>query len=159
MTQEVTTEDDAEKTQILAKKFFPNSGVANLTNITSETPPKHTLNLQSVITKKTLNRIIRNLSNSKISDPDGISNEAIKQLRESLLSGLVTVISTYFAAETLSLRYRESTIIALRKKSKKNYTISDSYRLITLKNTLAKLIKKVLAEIITDAAEENDLLL
>jgi len=78
MTQKVATEDDAEKTQILAKKFFSNSGVANLTNIASETPPKHTLNLQSIITKEILNRIIRNLSNSKTPGSDGILNEAIK---------------------------------------------------------------------------------
>ena len=64
----------------------------------------------------------------------------------------------YFASRTLSLRMRESTIIAFCKKSKKNYTISSSYRPIALENSLAKLIEKVFIVAITDAAKKFELL-
>ena len=50
-------------------------------------------------------------------------------------------------------------IIVLRKKSKKNYTVSSSYRSITLKNSLTKLIKKILTVVLTDIAERFNLLL
>ena len=65
----------------------------------------------------------------------------------------------YFASGTLLLRMRESTTIAFRKKSKKDYTISSSYRPIALENSLAKLIEKVLAVVITNTAKEFELLL
>ena len=54
---------------------------------------------------------------------------------------------------------QKSTTIALYKEGKKNYFILDSYYLIVLENLLAKLIKKVLAIVITEVVEEYNLLL
>ena len=68
------------------------------------------------------------------------------------------VISRYLIVKTLSVSYRELIIIILRKKNKKNYIISDSYRLITLENTLVKFLEKVLTIQITKIAEEHNLL-
>ena len=48
---------------------------------------------------------------------------------------------------------RKSIIIVLRKKNKKNYTVSNSYRSITLKNSFIKLIKKILIVVLTDMTE------
>jgi hypothetical protein len=53
---------------------------------------------------------------------------------------------------------KESLIVVLKKDSKKDYSLPSSYCLITLENTLAKVIEKLVAEAITDAAEEQDLL-
>ena len=53
---------------------------------------------------------------------------------------------------------REFIIIVLRKKNKKNYIVSSSYRSITLKNSLIKLIKKILAVVLTDMTERFNLL-
>ena len=83
----------------------------------------------------------------------------IKYLRSLIQADLAAAISRHFAAKTLPVSYRESTIIVLRKKNKKNYIISDSYRLITSKNTLAKLLEKVLTIQITKIVEEHNLLL
>ena len=47
----------------------------------------------------------------------------------------------------------------LRKKEKKNYLLLGIYRLITLKNTLVKLVKKVLIMRIIGNAEMETLLL
>jgi hypothetical protein len=55
-------------------------------------------------------------------------------------------------------RYKESTTIVLKKDSKKDYSSLGSYRLIALKNTLAKVVKKILADRITKAAKEHLLL-
>ena len=45
---------------------------------------------------------------------------------------------------------QESTIITLYKEGKKDYSILGSYYLIILKNSLAKLIKKVLTIVINN---------
>jgi len=48
--------------------------------------------------------------------------------------------------------------MVLRKEGKKDYSFPGSYRLITLKNTLAKVLEKHVANIISEAAEEHRLL-
>jgi len=48
--------------------------------------------------------------------------------------------------------------MVLRKEGKKNYSLPGSYRLIALKNTLAKVLEKYIANIISKAAEEYRLL-
>ena len=53
---------------------------------------------------------------------------------------------------------KESITITLYKKGKKDYSLSNSYRLITLKNTLVKVIKKALAIWLSKAIKELELL-
>ena len=68
------------------------------------------------------------------------------------------MISKFFAKGSLLLRFNESTIVVLRKERKGDYTLTGSYRPIVLKNILAKLIEKALANRITSVAEEYTLL-
>ena len=53
---------------------------------------------------------------------------------------------------------KESITIVLRKDRKKDYSLLGSYRLITLKNTLVKVLEKHIANIISKVAEEYRLL-
>jgi Reverse transcriptase (RNA-dependent DNA polymerase) len=62
------------------------------------------------------------------------------------------------AAGTLPRSLKESTIIALRKEEKKDYSLLSSYRLIALENSLAKVVEKVLANRLSDAVEKHALL-
>jgi len=48
--------------------------------------------------------------------------------------------------------------VVLRKEGKKYYFLLGSYRLIALKNTLAKVLEKHVANIMSEAAEEYRLL-
>ena len=66
--------------------------------------------------------------------------------------------SSVLVKGTLPSRYKESTTIALRKEVKKDYSLLGSYRPIALENTLAKVIKKTIANRIIDAAKEYRLL-
>ncbi len=68
------------------------------------------------------------------------------------------MISKAFADGTLPSRYQKSVIITLRKESKRNYSLTSSYHPISLKNTLAKIVEKVLAIRLSRAAEEHALL-
>jgi len=49
--------------------------------------------------------------------------------------------------------------MVLYKEEKKNYSLLNSYRLIALKNTLVKILKKYIANIMSKAAEKYRLLL
>ena len=50
-------------------------------------------------------------------------------------------------------------MFVLYKKGKADYLFPRSYRPIALKNTLSKILKKVIADYIADTAEEQALLL
>jgi len=68
------------------------------------------------------------------------------------------VISNCLAGRSLSLKYKESTTVVLRKDGKKDYSLLGSYRPIALENTLAKVIEKILVDHISSTAEEHLLL-
>jgi hypothetical protein len=69
------------------------------------------------------------------------------------------MISRTFVKGTLSDYYKELIIITLRKEGKKDYSLLSSYRLITLENTLAKVVKKVFIIRLSRAVEEYTLFL
>ena len=55
-------------------------------------------------------------------------------------------------------RLKESTTVVLRKDKKKDYSLLSSYRLIALENTIAKVIKKIIANRIISEAESHSLI-
>jgi len=67
---------------------------------------------------------------------------------------LIEATSNCFTNGTIPESLKEFIIIVLHKKGKKFYFLLGSYRLITLKNTLVKVLKKYIANIILKAAEE-----
>ena len=76
-----------------------------------------------------------------------------------IVKDLAKVASHYFANGIILKSLKKSIIIALYKEKKKNYFLLGSYRLITLKNALAKVLEKYIANIISEAVEEYRLLL
>jgi len=75
-----------------------------------------------------------------------------------MYSGLAEVASHCFANGTIPESLKESITVALRKEGKKDYSLPGSYRLIALENTLAKVLEKHVANIMSEAAEEYGLL-
>ena len=47
----------------------------------------------------------------------------------------------------------------IRKERKGDYILLSSYRLVALENTLAKVVERIMATRLTEAAEEHNLLL
>ena len=72
---------------------------------------------------------------------------------------LVEVISRHFADRTLPEMYKELITVVLQKEQKKDYSLLSSYCPITLENTLAKLIEKIVANYMAAIAKEYRLLL
>ena len=72
---------------------------------------------------------------------------------------LVKAASHCFTNGIIPESLKEFITAVLRKEGKKNYSLLSSYRLIALKNILAKVLEKHVANIISEAAEEHRLLL
>ena len=111
------------------------------------------------MTKEELEDTIYKLPNGKALGLDRIPNEIIKLVALVILQDFAQAISDYLVGGSLPLRYKESTMVVLRKDGKKDYSLPGSYRPIALENTLAKVIEKILADRISNAAEGHSLLL
>jgi hypothetical protein len=102
--------------------------------------------------------MIQSLLNNKTPGPDRIPNEALKTILAEIAPALAQEISTYLASGSIPSRLKESTTIVLRKDQKPDYSLPGSYRLTAPKNTLAKLIEKIVAQRMADAAKKHGIL-
>jgi len=75
-----------------------------------------------------------------------------------IVKDLAKTASYCFVSGIILKSLKKFIIIVLCKEEKKNYFLLGSYRLITVKNTLVKVLKKYIANIILEAAEEYRLL-
>jgi len=76
-----------------------------------------------------------------------------------IVKDLAKVASHYFANGIILKSLKKSITVALRKKGKKNYSLLGSYRPITFKNILAKVLEKYIANIMSEVAEKHRLFL
>ena len=90
-------------------------------------------------------------------------NNKLKQKNEDKLFLYLLLfrfdIYMIFICDTLFVRYKKSIIIILYKKNKKNYSLSESYRLIVLENTFVKIVEKMLATRLNNVTEQYFLFL
>jgi len=92
--------------------------------------------------------------NRKALGLDGIPNKVLKVVALVIIKDLAEVASYCFASGIILKSLKESITIVLYKEGKKDYSLLGSYRPITLENTLAKVLEKHIANIISKAAEE-----
>jgi len=112
------------------------------------------LNISPTILIKEISKLIISLLNRKALGLDGILNKVLKVVTLVIIKDLAEVASYCFTSGIILESLKESITIVLRKEGKKDYSLLGSYRLITLKNTLAKVLEKHVANIISKAAEE-----
>jgi len=75
-----------------------------------------------------------------------------------IIKDLAEVASYYFTSRIILKSLKKFITVVLYKERKKNYSLLGSYRLITLKNILVKVLEKYVANIISKAIEEHRLL-
>jgi len=75
-----------------------------------------------------------------------------------IVKDLAEIASNYFTNKIILKSLKESITVVLYKEGKKNYSLLGSYKLITFKNTLAKVLEKYIANIILKVAEKYRLL-
>ena len=111
----------------------------------------------NIITKK-IARTINHFLNNIVLELDRILNKALKTYRLLIVLQLTDIAKIYFAINYY-LRLRRAIIIfILYKKDKADYLFLGSYCPIILKNTLNKILKRVIADRIVDIAKEYALL-
>jgi len=120
---------------------------------------QNVLNISPTISTEEISKLIRSLPNRKALGPDSIPNEVLKVAALVITKDLVEVASHCFASGIILKSLKEFITVVLHKEGKKDYSLLGSYRLITLKNTLVKVLEKHIANIISKAAEEHRLLL
>ena len=102
--------------------------------------------------------MVRKLPNNKAPGSDEIPNEILKIMAPVIGQGMAKASSQCLATGILPQRLKESITIVLRKEGKKDYSLPGSYRPIALKNTLAKMLEKRVADVMMEAAESHNLL-
>ena len=121
--------------------------------------PVTCLRVNSDIITKKIARTISRLLNNIVLELDRILNKALKTYRLLIVLWLVNIAKAYFIIGYYLGLKRAITIFVLYKEGKANYLLLGSYRFIALKNTLSKILKRVIADHITDTAKEYALLL
>ncbi len=103
---------------------------------------------------KTISRLLNNI----VLGLDRIPNEALKTCGLLITFWLTDIARAYFAT-SYYLRLKKAIImIVLRKEGKADYLLLKNYWLIALKNTLSKILKKVVVKYMADIAKEYALL-
>ena len=104
-------------------------------------------------------RTISHLLNNTVLGLDRILNEALKIYRPLIVPWLTDIARVYFVIGYYLRLGRAIIIVILYKEGKADYLLLKSYRPIALKNTLSKILKRVIVKRIADIAKEYALLL
>ena len=117
------------------------------------------LRVDSDITTKKMAKIISHFLNNIVLKLDRILNKALKTCRLLIVLWLADIAKVYFIIGYYLRLKRAIIIFVLYKEGKADYLFLESYRLIALKNTLSKILKKVIADRIADIVKKYTLLL
>jgi len=112
------------------------------------------LNISPTILIEEISKLIISLLNRKALGLDSVPNKVLKVVTLVIIKDLAEVASYCFTSGIIPESLKESITIVLHKEEKKDYSFLGSYRPIALKNTLVKVLKKYVANIISKAAEE-----
>jgi len=157
-TKDPLIDNNIIKADILVAKFFPKTGIVDFSNI-EIIREQNVFNISPIISTEEISKLIRSFLNGKALGLDGILNKVLKVAVLVIVKDLAKAASYCFASGIIPKSLKESIIMVLRKKKKKDYSFLGSYRLIALKNMLVKVLEKHVANIISKAAEEYRLLL
>ena len=153
-------DNNTAKAKILITSFFPKTEVVNLSDINIKAIIKQRVfNISPIILVKKVNKLIKSLLNGKALGLNNIPNKVFKVVALIIKKDLIKITSYCFINKIALESLKEFIIIILCKEKKKDYSFLGSYRLIAFKNTLAKVLKKYILNIMFKAVEEHKLFL
>ena len=121
--------------------------------------PMTCLRVNSNIITEEMAKTISCLLNNIVLRLNGIPNEALKTYRPLIIPWLADVAKACFIIGYYLRLKKAIIIVVLYKESKADYLLLKSYCLIILKNTLSKILKRVITKYIADTAKKYALLL
>ena len=117
------------------------------------------LKISQTVTIKEIKNTIWKLPIRKAVGLDRILNKTIKAVLKALTIPLANIATTCLLKDKLPECYKTTTTIVLQKANKKDYSLLRSYQSITFKNTLGKLLEKIIAKHMQETAKIQNLLL
>ena len=151
------TYDRRERAEKLAKKFFPPPEPLNLDDIGNATYPK-AVDITPEVTETMIMAALKRANLDKALGTDGITARMLKTCAKPLMPWLYAIFNACIRLGYHPEAFRASHTIVLRKPGKKHYTVAAAYRPIALLNTLGKILEGVIAETISKAVQEHQLL-
>ena len=103
---------------------------------------------------KTISRLLNNI----VLKLNRILNKALKTYRLLIVLQFIDIAKAYFTIGYYPKLKKAIITFILHKKGKADYLFPGSYRPITLKNTLSKILERVIVDHIADTAKEHALL-
>ena len=128
------------------KRFFCKKSQTDLNNINNETSENCLLNISLTVISEQIKQTIHRLLNDKVLRSDNILNEILKKIIHVIKNDLTQIINQCFISKMTSKSFCKFITVTLRKNRKKDYSLLNSYYFIVLKNTTAKLIKKLVTK-------------
>lgn len=147
-----------EKARIMAGHFFPQPMAADTADIAEANYPEELHGISSIITHTEVEEALTNLPSDKAPGPDGIPNRLLKKCKLTLSKDLADLFNACLSLGYHPKGFKESTTVVLRKPQKPRYDTPKSYRPIALLNTMGKLLEKLVANRLSKAAEDFNLL-
>ena len=137
------------KAKLFISQFYPPFLEVDLLDIFNNTSILPQFTIPQNFPDTLLERELEKLLNGKALGPDRITNKVLKEVYKELVLYLAEAFTVVVYLRYYPKIKKSITIVALYKDSKVDYSFINSYRPITLENTIVKVYKKLLVILIS----------
>jgi exonuclease III len=149
-------EDYSSKVAALRERFFPNP-TADLSDINNQVN-RASFEVEQRTSIEEITAILASCSSSSAPGDDEIPFSFLKKLGKSVTQALTNLTNASLRLEYLPRFLKRARTIVIKKPGKESYETASSWRPIALLKTIGKIMEKVVAKRIREAAEARNLL-
>jgi hypothetical protein len=153
----VEAHDSSSKAAMLKEVHFPPPVEADLDDLVGFQYPRE-VNMPSELTVTEVTQAILSTKKDNAPGPDGIPNRVLHRISCVSPALLRNIFQACLNLGIQPKRWKEATVVMLRKPGKPDYTDPKAYRPIALLNTLGKALETVVAKRVRFLAETHALL-